>query len=163
MFTAFARLLSHLATVANVLLTIFVASSAVMRYVIGAPLHFTEELVGLLFLIGVALALPEASVRDEHIKVSLVTDALAARPRAVARAIGRLTTLVFVAWLLWLAVDASNEARTRGLVSEQAGFPTWIAYAVIALSAAAILVATVRELVRGGVAAAQEKSVRSIE
>ena len=163
MFIAFTRLLSHLATAANVLLTVFVASSAVMRYVIGAPLHFTEELVGLLFLIGVALALPEASVRDEHIKVSLVTDALGARPRALALAIGRLTTLVFVVWLLWLALDASNEARTRGLVSEQAGFPTWIAYAVIALSAGAMLVATLRELVHGGADASHEKSVRSIE
>jgi TRAP-type C4-dicarboxylate transport system permease small subunit len=163
MFTAFTRLLGHGATVANVLLTVFVASSAVMRYLFGAPLHFTEELVGLLFLIGVSLALPQASVRDEHIKVSLVTDALAPRARAIALAMGRLTTLVFVAWLLWLALDASNDARTRGLVSEQAGFPTWIAYAVIALSAGGIFIATLRELVQPAKADGPEKTVRSIE
>jgi TRAP-type C4-dicarboxylate transport system permease small subunit len=163
MFPAFTRLLSHIATAANVLLTLFVASSAVMRYVVGAPLHFTEELVGLLFLIGVALALPQASVRDEHIKVSLVTDALAPGRRAIALVIGRLTTLVFVCWFLWLALDASNEARMRGLISEQAGFPTWIAFAVLSLSAGAMLVATLRDLVRRGDFTVQEKSVRSIE
>ena len=129
------RWLARVAVVANALLTAFVAGSAVMRYAFGSPFHFTEELVGLLFLAGVALALPAASLRDEQIKVTLLVDATRGGVRRALQWVGRCITLVFTGWLLWLAFDAARDAHERGSVTEQAGIPAWIAFAIIGLSA----------------------------
>lgn len=155
--------LTRIATLSNACLMVFVAGSAVMRYAFGAPVHFSEELVGVLFLVGVMLALPDASARDEHIKVTLLTDQLRGRKRLIATVVGRLVTLAFVAWLLWLAVGSGAEAFERGLVTEQAGIPVWIAYAVIALSAGTMVIATLTQLAQSGTQPPAQGTTRSLE
>jgi len=57
-------------------MTIFVSLSAIMRYVIGKPFGFTEELVGLLFAALVCLALPYVTARRNHIEITLIFDLL---------------------------------------------------------------------------------------
>jgi len=51
---------------AGILLTFFVVLSAIMRYFIGAPFHFSDELVGLLLATTFLLALPNGLVDTYH-------------------------------------------------------------------------------------------------
>src|SRR3546814_20388170 len=71
-----AAFLLRLATCFCIALTLFVALSAVMRYVVGAPFSFTEEMVGLFFSALVLLALPYVTLHWQHIEVRILTDRL---------------------------------------------------------------------------------------
>ena len=55
---ALTRIIVHIGTVAALLLTGLVVLSSIMRYLLGSPFHFTEELVGLLFMAMVFLTVP---------------------------------------------------------------------------------------------------------
>ena len=68
--------LLYVATAAGILVTVFVALSSMMRYAIGKPFAYTEELVGLLFATMVFLSLPYCTLRRRHIEVTLLTDRL---------------------------------------------------------------------------------------
>ena len=54
----------------------FIATSVVLRKFANAPLHMTEEVVGLLLSVSLLLGLPMVTLRSEHVKVSLLTGAL---------------------------------------------------------------------------------------
>jgi TRAP-type C4-dicarboxylate transport system permease small subunit len=77
-----ARVLMYVAAVAGASMAVFVALSSIMRYLLGAPFRFTEELVGLLFAAMVFLTLPMCTVRRRHIRVTLIRDLL---PHPLAR------------------------------------------------------------------------------
>ncbi len=85
------------ATAAGVSLSAFVALSAFMRYLVGAPFAFTEEVVGLLFSAMVFLALPYCTYGDRHIRVTLVRDSL---PSSWRRWTALASTLFTVAFCL---------------------------------------------------------------
>ena len=89
----------------------FVATSAIMRYVIGAPFRFTEELVGLLFVATVFLTLPLCFVLNRNICMSLIIDRLPASVRRITEFFGFLACLAFV----WLFGAASLEFALQSL------------------------------------------------
>lgn len=60
-----------LSVICGIALTTFVFLSAVMRYLAGSPFHFTEEIVGLLFVSMVFLTLPACNFFDRDIVIDL--------------------------------------------------------------------------------------------
>jgi len=50
--------------------------SVLMRKLINAPLHITEEVVGLLLSLSLFLGLPLVTMRSKHVRVSLLADQL---------------------------------------------------------------------------------------
>jgi len=100
-----AALLTYLATASAVAITAFVVLSAVMRYFVHAPFHFTEELVALLLLAAVFLTLPHAASRGEHIRVMVL---LAVMPPRVQRAMESFALLVVVVFAAVFALHAAE-------------------------------------------------------
>ena len=126
--------LLHVATAAGILLTAFVALSSFMRYLMGQPFPFTEELVGLLFVAFVFLALPGATVRRRHIEVTLVTDLLSARLRRGARALGHVLVVVFCVWYgryAWDFIALSSQLGSRSDIGGLLLWP-WMALMLVA-------------------------------
>ena len=132
--------LSYLACVSAVVLTAFVLLSVFMRYFLGAPFHFTEDVVSLLFLATSFLSIPITAHRRSYIRISVVTQVL---PKRIQDAVAVLASLVFLVFVLWFCRDAwaiTSFSYEIGAQTETAEIPIapWqllmpIAMAVVAL------------------------------
>lgn len=134
-----AAFLLRLSTCFGIALTLFVALSAVMRYVVGAPFSFTEELVGLFFSALVFLALPYVTLHRQHIEVTLLTDRY---PPALRRWTDRLANGLIILFALWFGSYAYDFALVSYQVQARtdiAGLVLWPWMALIVL--ACVLVA----------------------
>ena len=121
-------------------LTALVVIASFMRYFIGKPFAFTEELVALLYMSMVFLAIPLVTVKETHIAVSVM-------PQRVRRAIGPLlrvgASLVMIVFCAWFTVEAYGFVqRSRGLDSrsEQFGLLLWPWMAVIPVTMAFVTI-----------------------
>lgn len=128
MIQALARLsraMLILSAVCGVILTVFVALSAVMRYALGQPFNFTEELVGLLFSALVFLALPYVTVHRRHICINLLTSQFPPALRRVTDLAADLLVVLFCIWFGYYAFDFTAFSRELGSRSDLAGLTLW--------------------------------------
>jgi TRAP-type C4-dicarboxylate transport system permease small subunit len=95
----------YVAAAALGMIAFFVAFSAIMRYVLGSPFGFTEEVVGLLYVTLVLLAIGYCAAFDREIRVELAYDALPDFLQLVGRFISRLSVILFALWFGYLALD----------------------------------------------------------
>lgn len=123
--TRLSHFLLILATLSGGVLTIFVALSAIMRYAIGEPFGFTEELVGLLFSALVFLALPYVTLYRRHICITLITDLFPRKVRRVADALGDLLVVLFAAWFGYYAYDFAAFSYSLGSRTDLADILLW--------------------------------------
>src|SRR6187200_1913768 len=85
---ALARLGLALAALALIASLATIAYAVIRRYVFGAPVAWTDELVGYLLVASVMLAAADALFAGEHIAVDLLTERLGARGRQIASLFG---------------------------------------------------------------------------
>lgn len=117
--------LLYVATAAGILVTVFVALSSMMRYAIGKPFAYTEELVGLLFATMVFLSLPYCTLRRRHIEVTLLTDRFPPALRRVSALASALLVLLFCIWygtFAWEFVAVSWQLHSK---SDMGGILLW--------------------------------------
>jgi len=141
--TLVASLFTYIACGAGILLTVFVVLASVMRYVVGSPFGFTEELVGLLFSALVFLALPYAAVNDQHIRVAIVTDRLPHRLRLATRWLSYALILVFCivfGSLSWQFATFSYDINAKSDVARLVLYP-WMALTTVGVTLLGIIVA----------------------
>lgn len=133
---AVCRLSTFLAVILMAVMAGFVVLSSVMRYVIGSPFHFTEEIVGLLFCSMVFFVLPEVQFRDRHIKVDLLTSRFGARVTKIQRLSALTLTIVFGIAFGWEAYDYFAYAYERQSVTYIGDIPLfpWVGVIVFAVS-----------------------------
>ncbi len=120
-----ARILIWASTLCGISLTVFVTLSSLMRYFIGVPFSFTEELVGLLFSALVFLALPYVTLKGEHIEVSLLTEMLPDHLKQVAYLISQILIIFFCIWFGYFAFDFAMFSLELGSRSDMANLPLW--------------------------------------
>lgn len=101
-------------TFGGMMMAAVIVVSSAMRYVLGAPLAYQEELVGLFFVVLVFMALPYCSLKNKHIRVTAITDMLSGYWRKVAE----LASLIFV---LIFSVVFARLSFNFALVSYQIG------------------------------------------
>ena len=112
--------LAVLAALAGSAIVLLIGVSVAMRHVANAPLHFTEELVGLLMTAAFFLALPLVTLRAEHVRVTIV---IANLPDRISRWVGVCAGLfgaVFCLWYFALCVPWLEFAFSRNLKTEVA-------------------------------------------
>jgi len=129
-----AAFLLRLSTCFGIVLTLFVALSAVMRYVVGAPLPFTEELVGLFFSALIFLALPYVTLHRQHIEVTLLTDRFPPALRRWTDRVANGLVILFAVWFGTYAFDfvlVSYQVQAR---TDIAGIVLWPWMALIVLA-----------------------------
>ncbi|UUM31488.1 TRAP transporter small permease [Vibrio japonicus] len=115
--------LAVLSALSLVAILVVIVASVVLRKFFDAPLFFAEELVGLLMSASLFLALPMATMKGQHIRVTLLLDSLKARAPFLEKAIilfGILVGISFCGWIFWEAIPWMEFAIKRELKSETA-------------------------------------------
>ncbi|EAR51280.1 hypothetical protein OG2516_17665 [Oceanicola granulosus HTCC2516] len=97
-----------------------VTTSVILRRVAGTPLHITEDVVGLLLTAMLFLGLPLVTLRAQHVRVSIVSNALEPRFGGAVRIAALLVGLVFFGWIFLKALPWLEFAWKRNLKSETA-------------------------------------------
>ncbi|APE45487.1 C4-dicarboxylate ABC transporter [Sulfitobacter alexandrii] len=97
-----------------------VTTSVIMRRFAGTPLHITEDVVGLLLTAMLFLALPLVTLRAQHVRVSIVADALTPRFGGAVHVAAMLVGIVFFGWIFIKALPWLEFAWKRNLRSETA-------------------------------------------
>ncbi len=139
----FAYVMKVVSALTVMVLALFVSLAVVMRYFLGSPFHFTEEVVGLLFMTVVFLVLPTISLNNLNIKVELLSDAVSGTKKKILRMYAFAVTLVFGLWFAWASLDLVIFTYEIGARTEQVGIPLVYWLAVIPLSMVAAVLGTI--------------------
>lgn len=143
MLRRIAHALTHVAAAAILALTGFVVLSAFMRYFLGKPFNFTEELVGLLFMVMIFCALPLATVGHAHIRVTIAIQGLSPSARRAAELFNLLVIGIFAGWLAYAAYGFTEFSYEIGARTDQAEWPLapWMAVMPLVLLLLLLIVA----------------------
>ncbi|MGE0845887.1 MAG: TRAP transporter small permease [Flavobacteriaceae bacterium] len=142
------RLLLVAATTAFAGLAIFVVLGAAARYVLGAPFHFTEETVALLFLGGAFLAYPSSATGVEQIRMTILIGLVPQRFKALPELFNRLIVAAFSGWFGYAVATFAADAYELGTRTEQAEIPIWPWIALMAAGAGLSALISLVHLVR---------------
>jgi len=115
------RSLTVTAAVAGGVMCVFIMLSVFMRYFVGAPFRFTEELVGLLFAAMVFLVLPVAEIRNMHIRVTVLTNLFTPFWRAIAELGSMLAVVAFAVIFGLLSFDFAAMSYLIGSKTSMGG------------------------------------------
>ena len=113
------------AALAVLAMTALVSLSVVMRYVVGSPFAFTEELVALLYLAMVFFTIPISTIRGEHIVVTVCVERAGPRMQRLLALLAAVVMVVFAAWFMvetWAFAAFSRKLEAR---SDHAGLLLW--------------------------------------
>lgn len=146
-----ARLLCGAAALALSGIVILVFAGTVMRKLLGTPLYYTEELVGLLLGASLFLALPLVTHSGRHVSVTLLAARLTERGRARLAVLAAAVTVGFCGWFLIEGIPWLDIAIRRGIRSEAADLLLWpwMALPVVSLSLCGLITAV--RLVTGSI------------
>ena len=112
-----------IAVVSGMLMTTFVVLASVMRYFVGSPFRFTEELVGLLFVAVAFLGLPWATMHNRHLRITLIPDRLPAGFRKVTDLVAGLLVIVFCAVFAVQSWEFAAFSLSLNARSDMGGIP----------------------------------------
>ena len=115
----------HIASIALGIIVCLVAGSAIMRYVIGSPFGFTEEVVGLLFASMAFLSVAYCALFDREIRVDIVYDMLPEPLQRTGRLIAGAAVLIFAVWIGRLSYDFMELSLRIGARTDLTGITLW--------------------------------------
>lgn len=111
-----------------------IVTGVVMRRFLGAPLHVTEDAVGLMLSAILFLALPLVTLRAQHVRVAIVANALQPRFGLAIHLAAMLVGVVFFGWIFVKALPWLEFAFARNLKTETARLLLYPWMAVLPLS-----------------------------
>lgn len=122
---------------------VFIILSSTMRYVVGSPFRFTEELVGLLFSAMVFILLPVGEIENRHIRVTVVTDLYSPFWRRFSELLSSVAIIVFAVLFSLISFDFTAMSHQLGASSEMGGMLLYPWMALMPLSSALLGIAVV--------------------
>lgn len=123
-----------LAALAMVGIVAIIVTGVVMRRFFNTPLHITEDVVGLMLSAVLFLGLPLVTLRAQHVRVSIVADALKTRFETPVRIAAMLVGVAFFGWILFESIPWFEFAWKRGLKTETSRLLLYPWMAVLPLS-----------------------------
>lgn len=111
-----------------------ITAGVVMRRFANAPLHITEDVVGLMLSAMLFLGLPLVTLRSQHVRVSIVANALQPRLSLAVHLAAMLVGVVFFGWIFVKALPWLDFAFARNLRTETARLLLYPWMAVLPLS-----------------------------
>lgn len=131
---ASALAMATMSAMAMVAIVGVIMTSVVMRKALNAPLHVTEEVVGLLLSSALFLGLPYVTLTARHVRVSIVADNLPAGLRPATRVAAMAIGFGFFAWLVWVSIPWFQFAFDRALRTQTTRLLLWPWMAMLPLS-----------------------------
>jgi TRAP-type C4-dicarboxylate transport system permease small subunit len=113
-------------------LLVLVTLDVVLRYVFNSPLQWSRDASGLLLLITLFSALPNAWDQGYHIRMEVIHVRMSARWRSVADVVSIVAAFVFFALLVIQAVVFSGYMYSTGETGEDLNAPLWPFMAFVA-------------------------------
>jgi len=137
-----ARLFYALSALAMALIVGIIVASVVARRVVGSPLYYTEELVGLLLSASLFLALPMVTREASHVRVTFLASFLSDRGRTFLAVFAGIVTLAFCGWYLLEAIPWLEFAIRRRIRTEASSLRLgpWMAVLPISIALCALMV-----------------------
>lgn len=114
-----------LAAIAAILMACMVVLATVMRYFVGAPLMYSDELVGLLFVCMAFMAIPITLLNRRHLVVDLVVSSMPQAGRRIVDVFAVLTFIVFAGVFAYNAYDFAEFSRVINARSDIGGLLLW--------------------------------------
>lgn len=144
---AASRIALALAAVAVLLCFALVCYSVGLRYFLGQPLQWSDEVTGWLVVAIVMLAAADTQRRGENIGVDLLIERAAARLRRALAALGLLTVAAAALMMTLKGVEMVDFARMLDLRSNTLGWAAlWPVQALVPVGAALMLVVALAQL-----------------
>lgn len=147
---AIARWMICAATIAGIALSAFVALAAIMRYAVGSPFSFTEEIVGLLFATMVFLALPYCTLQGKQIEVTFVVERLPLTWQRVSAIAALVFTVAFCFIYGWFAYEFTEISFMLNARSDMGRILLWPWMALMPLACLLVAIAALVRFRRGG-------------
>lgn len=130
-FGAVSTFLLHLATGFLLLMTALVVTASFMRYIVGRPFAFTEELVALLYMAMVFLAVPIVTMRHRHVAISVLPSRVMTLLRHPFRLAACVAMIAFCTWFAIAAYGFVEQSYNFNSHTEQVEFLLWPWMAII--------------------------------
>jgi C4-dicarboxylate transporter DctQ subunit len=132
------------AAVALLASLVLIVYSVVMRYCLGQPAPWVDELVGYLLVACVMLAAADALLEGEHLAVDLVTERLGRRGKRLTLLFGLVAVGLSALLLTVEGWDMVAFSRMVGLMSNgYMAMPMWVPQLLIPIGAVLMLLAAV--------------------
>lgn len=128
------------------LIFVLVMAQVVCRYVFNSPLIWSEELARVCFIWMVMLAWSLGSRRRSHLAITIVSNLLAPRPRAVLKIAIQVLMIVFAMLLIVHGWKLTVNNLDLSLVTLEISYA--VVYGVVPLGAAAVIVYALAEIAR---------------
>ncbi|TDX31696.1 TRAP-type C4-dicarboxylate transport system permease small subunit [Modicisalibacter xianhensis] len=129
-------------------MTGLVLVSTLMRYLVGKPIGFSDELSGLLFLSLSFLSLPHVLNTSQHIRIDLLVRALPSRMAVAADIFANTILVAFASIFAYQAWDFMTFSLQIGARSEISGVLLWPWMALMPLSMLLCILIVVRNGLR---------------
>jgi TRAP-type C4-dicarboxylate transport system permease small subunit len=139
----------YVATAALLLMTSLVVISSFMRYLVGRPFGFTEELVALLYMSMVFLAIPIATVHRRHVAITVLPQKIMLLFKRPFRFLAVVAMIAFCIWFTVAAVSFTSESYRFGSRTEISEILLWPWMAVIPISMGLVSLISILHLIQG--------------
>ena len=148
------RLLLYAGTAALVVMMVATTADVVLRAAINRPIRGVVDAVEITMLLVVFLGLPDAFLSGEQVTVDVIDHLVSARVLAVLKTVGAILSTVFLVLLAVNLIQPLIDAYRFGDRKADLPVPLYpliaIVLASIATSFLAMLLLTVRELLKTG-------------
>ena len=131
-------------------LTVFgvVSYSVFMRYVLGTPVTFSDELNGFIVVAMVALGAGEVLLRGEHFGVDLLTERAGPRTRWIVEVWGMIGVILVASAILYSAILMVQFSYDFGVYSEgYLGVQMWIPQGFLLIGMIILILAALARIV----------------
>ncbi|MBO6757190.1 MAG: TRAP transporter small permease [Roseibium sp.] len=135
---------------AVLVLTVFavVSYSVFMRYVLGTPVTFSDELNGFIVVAMVALGAGEVLLRNEHFGVDLLTDRAGPRTQWLVEIWGMVGVILVAGAILYSAVRMVQFSYDFGVYSDgYLGVQMWIPQGFLLIGMVILILAALARIV----------------
>lgn len=109
----FGRLWGWAAGLPLFVLVLITIAAVFMRYVVGQPLQWTEEVSGLLMVWIIMIGAVAAEREDAHLTIPLLPDALPRRIGLAMNVVVSLFSIVILVYMAWLAWQLAGRAQYK--------------------------------------------------
>lgn len=142
------RFLFYLGVISGAVMALLIFVSAVLRYVIGSPISFSDELASLLFVFLAFSTFPYVLNRGEHIRLTIVTERLKQPLQKVTQILASLIFLSFASIFIYESYKFVEFSQLLNSHSEVSGILLWPWMALMPFSLGLCLLIELRAIKR---------------
>ena len=130
-------------------ITIFVLLGVAARYILNAPLLWTDEISRIVLVLMMFIGIAELfRIQNGHVAINFLATRVGVRGATALRIIKELIVIVALAMMVYGGMILANPDRPS--VSAALGIPMWMIYAVIPVSGMLSIIFLVIRMVRYG-------------